>query len=1208
MKLQKLALENLNSFQRKIELDFAEDPHLKDASLLAITGPTGSGKTTLLDALCVALYNRTPRLSSTGNQNPGNLLSQGKREGFAEVIFEANGTRYLSEWRVRRKRNGELDTPKVKLENLDTGTLISDRRSSHSKAVQDILGLDFESFSRSVLLAQGQFAAFLKADADTRRKILEATTGVDIYDKLRRPLSDKIRAVRSEHEKIETVFNGIPAVTSAEIEAARQQQAELETTTQCLEHQQQKNRQRIEQEKQRIEAHRQHIDAKARQKLLLQRQCEIERSQTELKEAQRAAALRAEQQAFQREKQNLEAAQNALVQAEQGLENAQNEYDAEHAAFDQIEAQYQSVLATRDANMETYNKARDEENRAQAQLEEAAKREDDLKAIEAAIDALSQELASQKAEQVDLEGGLEADQTFLRTHSLPADSDQRFTRAKAHFATLTEKWKAQGDKSKDLSELGSRIAQRERDLVALEKQREALFDERRAADAALTETELELQDWQARGGVENWQTQKQVAQQMRPRASEYENAVRQRGEVLQQLEQQREALNEAEARLVEIARSLELQTKDVALAEAIVKQCQSDEKYALIANQAIPLRKEHLHADQPCPVCGALEHPWADKDEAEGEEQIEHARRALAAAEVELQTAQERHGHLQGQHALTQKNRGDLLMGIDELQKRIGTFDEEVALKEERWRVVYPEAEISLKHIDAEIGEAESCLDQWQSAITAHTKALSDQKFVTQNLTNQAEKIQSAEAGLRDFKAQLHRLTDELSGLNEEIEAIELRFWECVPDAFREHKPQNALDQFEEWIDAVRECEKRLSDKQSRLNQLRVKTEGNARQLESEGRRKDGLETEIARYRAESEKLLAAAEAKTDGLKAAEAIRKLEAEVRAKTEARNHAEEASRQQNEKRIKAQAHKDRSESYCAECHEKFNAAQQVYRLALADAGFDSPEAHARAFRDDAWLKVTADEIDQYRQDLRTIEAAIASHEAVFAEQPFDPQVMERLQASEKELAAQIRSNTERIGELRKMISNMEENRRKREKQAAGLEQALQEKDRWENLQKAIGDNKLRNFALQRTFDRLIRLTNQQLERLTDRYALRVESMRDMVVIDKWNANEERPVETLSGGESFLTSLSLALALSEMSRGRTQLNSLFLDEGFGTLDTQTLDIAISALEGLRLTGRSIIVISHVGELTRRIPVQIVVEKLGNGSSTLRVRSPGG
>ena len=121
---------------------------------------------------------------------------------------------------------------------------------------------------------------------------------------------------------------------------------------------------------------------------------------------------------------------------------------------------------------------------------------------------------------------------------------------------------------------------------------------------------------------------------------------------------------------------------------------------------------------------------------------------------------------------------------------------------------------------------------------------------------------------------------------------------------------------------------------------------------------------------------------------------------------------------------------------------------------------------------------------------------------------------------------------------------------------------------------------------------------------RYQLKVEGIGKLIVVDRWNANEERPVETLSGGESFLTSLALALALSELSRGRAQLHSLFLDEGFGTLDSETLDVAIAALEGLQMQGRSIFLISHIGELTRRIPVQITIQKMGDGSSRVQAR----
>jgi len=118
---------------------------------------------------------------------------------------------------------------------------------------------------------------------------------------------------------------------------------------------------------------------------------------------------------------------------------------------------------------------------------------------------------------------------------------------------------------------------------------------------------------------------------------------------------------------------------------------------------------------------------------------------------------------------------------------------------------------------------------------------------------------------------------------------------------------------------------------------------------------------------------------------------------------------------------------------------------------------------------------------------------------------------------------------------------------------------------------------------------------------RYALRSVDLKDMVVIDLWNAGEQRPVETLSGGESFL--VSLALALSELSSGWSRLESLFLDEGFGTLDSETLDAALNALESLRLSGRTIGVISHIDQLTRRIPVRIDVKSTGGRDCTIAV-----
>ena len=132
MRLLRLRIKNLNSFRSETELDFERKP-LNGTSLIAITGPTGAGKTTLLDALCVALYNKTPRLlGGKRNKNPGNLLSQGKTEGFAEALFEAKGNRYLAEWRIKRNSKGELK-PEVKLIEANTENVITDRLSSRGR-------------------------------------------------------------------------------------------------------------------------------------------------------------------------------------------------------------------------------------------------------------------------------------------------------------------------------------------------------------------------------------------------------------------------------------------------------------------------------------------------------------------------------------------------------------------------------------------------------------------------------------------------------------------------------------------------------------------------------------------------------------------------------------------------------------------------------------------------------------------------------------------------------------------------------------------------------------------------------------------------------------------------------------------------------------------------------------------------------------------
>ena len=136
--------------------------------------------------------------------------------------------------------------------------------------------------------------------------------------------------------------------------------------------------------------------------------------------------------------------------------------------------------------------------------------------------------------------------------------------------------------------------------------------------------------------------------------------------------------------------------------------------------------------------------------------------------------------------------------------------------------------------------------------------------------------------------------------------------------------------------------------------------------------------------------------------------------------------------------------------------------MYLTALTEGGFDSPEAHEGAFRDDAWMKKCADELDQYQRDQHTTAEEMATLRAHFSDAPFDPQELERIQAEEQSVDAEFQSTAQGIGEVRQRIGELDGNFRRREAQGAMLEQARGENERWERLQEYMPQNKLRDFA--------------------------------------------------------------------------------------------------------------------------------------------------
>ena len=253
MKILAIRGRNLASLEGDFEIDFTVEP-LLSAGIFAISGPTGAGKSTLLDTMFLALFARTPRtdqakenyvkLQDGSNEQlsqsePRFLLRRGTSSGFAEVDFMAlNGHRYRTRWsvaRARDKENGRLQNPRLALYNLDKEEEEQGTRSDLQARIIDLIGLTFEQFTRSVLLAQNEFSTFLIAEQGENASLLEKLTGTELYSAISRQIFERNARAKEAFDLIQTRIQGIELLTDEEENDLRTRLAGTEKELQRVE-------------------------------------------------------------------------------------------------------------------------------------------------------------------------------------------------------------------------------------------------------------------------------------------------------------------------------------------------------------------------------------------------------------------------------------------------------------------------------------------------------------------------------------------------------------------------------------------------------------------------------------------------------------------------------------------------------------------------------------------------------------------------------------------------------------------------------------------------------------------------------------------------------------------------------------------------------------------------------------------------------------
>lgn len=284
MKILALRFKNINSFRGAHEVDFTQKP-LNNAGLFAITGPTGSGKTTLLDVIALALYNRVPRIDERISKNfiarSGSVLTRNTSSAYAEVEFQAHEGRFLSRWWIETARTGNLKDYEMEVHDMHSGQVLDVKKSEVPAKNEALIGLSYDQFMRSMLLAQGEFARFLKASKDERGKLLEKITGSWIY----REIGRRVFETQNEYrKKIEKFTN--------QKEHLQQQLETAESYTDLIK-QRNDTQQRVEKLEQEVNKLKEQVSKKENREQLIHQRQEWQKQLTD---------LRAEIELFEREK------------------------------------------------------------------------------------------------------------------------------------------------------------------------------------------------------------------------------------------------------------------------------------------------------------------------------------------------------------------------------------------------------------------------------------------------------------------------------------------------------------------------------------------------------------------------------------------------------------------------------------------------------------------------------------------------------------------------------------------------------------------------------------------------------------------------------------------------------------------------------------------------------------------------------------------
>ncbi len=1303
MRLIELRLKNLNSLKGEWYIDFA-DPAFINEGIFAITGQTGAGKTTILDAICLALYGETPRINSI-SKTSNEVMTRQTAECFAEVVIDLNGSHYRCRWGQRRaygKSDGNLQDATHEIAKLNSdpskdADLLESKLSRTKEKIVELTRMDFQQFTRSILLAQGSFSAFLKAKSDERADILEKITGTDIYATISEHVHEKKRAEEEILSKLQFGLDGLTLLDS-------EQEAELSESLKTNQIAQNKQQLAFNELAEKIKW----LDAINE----LQQKLTTYNSDFEL--AQQA------QQDFIPDAQRLDAANKALELDSQYSQLSYNRdiskrlLDEKQVVTDNLPAQQANLeqISVKLATVNTLIKQSDTELRTTLPiLIKVRALDSDIKqqahsltdynqrqnTLSISIERLNQELNDHKQQQVDNQLQLASIDKYLENNSQLKNLDTDIATFDSHCSRLKVLLQDNVSQAQDKKIFEGQAKQYQHKLEQLREQQAT--ENSKIAD--LRQQLSELRQQQAAlvtdKSLADRRTEQEQIEYLSSQIEQINFKLQQLTELAKQINTIHLALPTISNEVLTIEQLMHKNESDIT--EAKLKR-QDKQQHLELLQKVVELEDYivELQDNHPCPLCGATEHPYGEhhpfletsKDNeqsaimqtkqqiSELDERIESLQQTLSAHQIDRATKQ---------NSITQQQQ-QLTPLYDQVNTLAGDIEKTIDAQNDSesiasLKTIATDMTKLRQQLDCEATEAiltdyaplcsltNTAKQQLIDQRSANRAVLTQYENITASLTESSKIIDANEQQYQqlianiseiesDLKLSLQKTASidttlkanfsELKVINSTVSSLIAKYSAdkydtAVQQAGDALAADNVLNAWQNDLQllinsinqqiVIGEADsyqyiEQLRQYRSRLLQLKKQFHAKKEAQQTLFTSLSSLTVQIKTQQTQLDNDIAELNKLTHSIKElTQSLNQLKQDREQQFKDKDPDDEESRlrslftQASTEQIAAQRLHDNSAQTLTQLQEQqqqlttqlqtatvnLQTKQDAFAMALAESKF-SDEASFVAAR----LPVDKRrELNQRQQDienkLQQVQSLLTQTYQALKDKQANP-----LTDTDRETLAdqqqQTQDSSNRLIETIGAISQrLRDNNDKRDTQQEKQQAITAQKDKlqvWIQLNDLIGSasgKKYRTFAQGLTFDIMVSHANTQLHKMSDRYLLIRDDNNalELNVIDNYQGGEIRSTKNLSGGEGFIISLALALGLSQMASHNIRVDSLFLDEGFGTLDDESLDIALDTLTSLQQEGKLIGVISHVQALKERILTQIQVKKLSGGYSAI-------